>query len=411
MMTYLCWPHVISERTVSPTLGESEAFLFLLDLTSAAELTCRQPAMGSCSGDPRLCWATWLLRCTSLLLGACSTVANSSGAHVFLNRTQGDCVLFHVAREAGAELKEISWGFGPDSAYTVILRVHSGADSPTWVSLRDKYEHRVHVPNMTSLRIDNLTCEDSGQYRARGSLTAGKEFNRNFHLTVYASVPLPQIQVTSSSITPGWCHVTLECRAQGTMEDLKVTWESKGLPEELEQRGIPGPAPNSWALDLSLPLSQPNPRLTCVLSNPLDQKTATTDLGAICVPAGSHAQTSARTLPGILGATVTVLLILGAGLWLWKMRGKKKKMETGRGAGLQEAHRDEDGGVYYAELSPQVPHEGRDKLFEELSIMQLFQEPSVLHSQSISEQYLQEKEALTSVYSVVHKPGHAMKMI
>ncbi|XP_073078265.1 uncharacterized protein [Manis javanica] len=402
MMTYLCWPHVISERTVSPTLGESEAFLFLLDLTSAAELTCRQPAMGSCSGDPRLCWATWLLRCTSLLLGACSTVANSSGAHVFLNRTQGDCVLFHVAREAGAELKEISWGFGPDSAYTVILRVHSGADSPTWVSLRDKYEHRVHVPNMTSLRIDNLTCEDSGQYRARGSLTAGKEFNRNFHLTVYASVPLPQIQVTSSSITPGWCHVTLECRAQGTMEDLKVTWESKGLPEELEQRGIPGPAPNSWALDLSLPLSQPNPRLTCVLSNPLDQKTATTDLGAICVPAGSHAQTSARTLPGILGATVTVLLILGAGLWLWKMRGKKKKMETGRGAGLQEAHRDEDGGVYYAELSPQVPHEGRDKLF---------QEPSVLHSQSISEQYLQEKEALTSVYSVVHKPGHAMKMI
>nr|XP_036872556.1 uncharacterized protein LOC108389398 isoform X6 [Manis javanica] len=284
MMTYLCWPHVISERTVSPTLGESEAFLFLLDLTSAAELTCRQPAMGSCSGDPRLCWATWLLRCTSLLLGACSTVANSSGAHVFLNRTQGGCVLFHAAREAGAEVKEVSWGFGPDSAYTVILRVHSGADSPTWVSLRDKYEHRVHVPNMTSLRIDNLKCEDSGQYRARGSLTAGKEFNRNFHLTVYASVPLPQIQVTSSSITPGWCHVTLECRAQGTMEDLKVTWESKGLPEELEQRGIPGPAPNSWALDLSLPLSQPNPRLTCVLSNPLDQKTATTDLGAICVP-------------------------------------------------------------------------------------------------------------------------------
>lgn len=295
-------------------------------------------------------------------------------------------------------MKEVSWGFGPDSAYTVILRVHSGMDSPTWVSLRDKYEHRVHVPNMTSLRIDNLTREDSGQYRARVSLTAGKEFNMNFHLTVYAPVPLPQIWVTSSSITPGWCNVTLECRAQGAMEDLKVTWESKGLPEELEQRGIPGPAPSSWALDLSLPLSQPNPSLTCVLSNPLDQKTATTDLGAICVP-GSHAQTSARTLPGILGATVTVLLILGAGLWLWKMRGKKKKMETGRGAGLQEAHRDEDGGVHYAELSPQVPHEGRDK------------EPSGSHPQGIGEQHLQDKEPLKSVYSVVHKPGQAMKMI
>lgn len=58
-------------------------------------------------------------------------------------------------------------------------------------------------------------------------------------------------------------------------------------------------------------------------------------LGSLSVrEAGSHAQTSARTLPGILGATVTVLLILGAGLWLWKMRGKKKKMETGRGRWL-----------------------------------------------------------------------------
>lgn len=123
-------------------------------------------------------------------------------------------------------------------------------------------------------------------------------------------------------------------------------------------------------------------------------------LGSLSVrEAGSHAQTSARTLPGILGATVTVLLILGAGLWLWKMRGKKKKMETGRGAGLQEAHRDEDGGVHYAELSPQVPHEGRDK------------EPSGSHPQGIGEQHLQDIEPLKSVYSVVHKPGQAMKMI
>ncbi|XP_036872709.2 SLAM family member 9-like [Manis javanica] len=278
--------------------------------------------MGSCSGEPCLCWVTWLLRCTSLLLSACSNVANSSGAHVFLNRTQGSCVLFHAAREAGAELKEISWGFGPESDYRVILTVCSSTEPPTWVSLQDKYEQRVHVPNMTSLRIDNLTCEDSGQYRARGSLTGGREFNLNFHLTVGAPVPLPQIWVTSSSITPGWCNVTLECRAQGAMEDLKVTWESKGLPEELEQRGIPGPAPNSWTLDLSLPLSQPNPRLTCVLSNPLDQKTATRDLGAICVP-DSSGKTIDTPLRGLLGAAVIVLLVLGVGLYLCRMWVKK----------------------------------------------------------------------------------------
>ncbi|KAK2509055.1 hypothetical protein MC885_019673 [Smutsia gigantea] len=63
-------------------------------------------------------------------LGVCSTVANSSGAH-------------------------------------------------------DKYEQRVHVPSITSLRIDNLTRKDSVQYRARGSFTGGRVFNLNFHLTVY----------------------------------------------------------------------------------------------------------------------------------------------------------------------------------------------------------------------------------
>ncbi|KAK2495090.1 hypothetical protein MC885_013149 [Smutsia gigantea] len=185
---------------------------------------------------------------------------------------------------------------------------------------------------MTSLRIDNLTRKDSVQYRARGSFTGGRVFNLNFHLTVYAPVPLPQIWVTSSSITPGWCNVTLECRAQGAMEDLKVAWESNGLLEELEQRGTPGPAPNSRTLDLSLPLSQPNPRLTCVLSNPDDKKTATTDLGAICVPAGSHVGASHGLLAQLLRAVIAMLFLLGAGLCLWKTRDRKQKMEPGRGA-------------------------------------------------------------------------------
>ncbi|KAK2496878.1 hypothetical protein MC885_006550, partial [Smutsia gigantea] len=235
------------------------------------------------------------------------------------------------------ELKEISWAFGSESDNIVLLRVHPGADSPTWVSLQDKYEQRVPVPSMTSLTIDNLTRKDSVQYRARGSFTGGRVFNLNFHLT---------IRVTSSSITPGWCNVTLECRAQGAMEDLKVAWESNGLLEELEQRGTPGPAPNSRTLDLSLPLSQPNPRLTCVLSNPDDKKTATTDLGAICVPgerhlpagrtpsehrkAGSRVGASPGLLAQLLRAVIAMLFLLGAGLCLWKTRDRKQKMEPGR---------------------------------------------------------------------------------
>ena len=94
-------------------------------------------------------------------------------------------------------------------------------------------------------------------------------------------VILPEILVKSSFITPGWCNVTLECRDPGNREDLKVTWESEGLPRELEWSGTPGPAPSSWSLTVNVSLSQPNASLTCVVSNQMDQKTATLDLGEV----------------------------------------------------------------------------------------------------------------------------------
>ena len=54
-----------------------------------------------------------------------------------------------------------------------------------WVSLQDKYQQRVHVPNVTSLRIEYLTSEDSGHYQARATFTGGLELTQVFHLTVY----------------------------------------------------------------------------------------------------------------------------------------------------------------------------------------------------------------------------------
>ncbi|XP_059790309.1 SLAM family member 5-like [Balaenoptera ricei] len=357
--------------------------------------------MGPCSEDPHLCWASRLLGFTSLLLSICCTGVKSSGthgsgvqdsgAHVHLHRVRGGSVLFHVIRKQEANLEEVTWGFGPDSNYRVLLRVYAGADAPTWVSLQDKYQQRVHVPGILSLKIENLTPEDSGLYRARASFTGGIELNQVFPLTVYEPVPLPQILFKLPSITPSWCNVTLECRASGATEDLNVTWQNKGLPRELEQRVTPGPASNSWTLPVNLPLSQPNASLTCVVSNQVDQKTATLDLGEVCVH-DSQGQVSADPLPGILGAVVVVLLILGGGLYLWKTCEKKKKMQTGRGTELQEDHRDNDSGIQYAELSQQESRKDMHK--------------------GIGEQHLEEKEPVNTVYSEVHKPEReAMKII
>ncbi|XP_055258152.1 uncharacterized protein LOC129540780 [Moschus berezovskii] len=355
--------------------------------------------MGPCSEDPHLCGASRLLGFTSLLLSVCCTGVKSSAAHgpgvqdsgayVPLQGIQGGSVLFHLTKNQEVDPEEVSWGFGPESNYRVLLKVHRGSDTPTWVSLQDKYEHRVHVPNVTSLRIENLIREDSGQYRARASFPGGIEFTQVFLLTVYGTIPLPQILVKSASFTPGWCNTTLECTAPGDTEDLKVTWEIKGLPKELEQRVTSELPSNSWNLTLNLPLSQPSGSLTCMVSNQVGQKTATLDLGKVCV-SDSPRNNRVKTIPAIIGAVVIMLLILVIGLFLWKTYGKKK-MKTERGVEFQEDHRDNDGGIQYAELSQQrsgeVTHKG------------------------VGKQHLEEKESST-VYSEVYKPEReAMKII
>ncbi|XP_058558141.1 SLAM family member 9-like isoform X1 [Neofelis nebulosa] len=358
--------------------------------------------MGAHSEDPHLCWASRLLGFSSLVLSAFSTVVNGSGTHgsqvedsgnpVSLTGTQGGSVSFHVTRSPeslpGVTLEKISWGIKSGRNYTIMLHVSPGEDVPKWVNFQDKLEKRVHVLNTTTLRIDNLTLEDSGQYWARVSLTQGREMNWHFHLTVYELVPCPQIMSETPSITPDWCNVTLECHAPGTREDVNVSWESKGLPRELEQRGVPGPAPNPWTLALKLPLSQPSPSITCVVSNPGDRKTATKDLGKVCAH-GPHGPDGSAHLPAILGALVVVLLILGAGLYLLCSRRRKQSLEPGRGS--QEEHRDHDDDVQYAQLSQQNSRESKD--------------------QRSGEPHLEQETPLTTVYSEVRHPGQGLRVI
>ena len=112
------------------------------------------------------------------------------------------------------------------------------------------------------------------------------------------SMILPEILVKSSSIIPGWCNVTLECKSPGNREDLKVTWESKGLPRELAWSETPELAPNTWQLTMNLSLSQPSAILTCVVSNYVDKKTASVDFAQVC----SHGECKlpeGRDTPGV----------------------------------------------------------------------------------------------------------------
>nr|XP_008982898.2 SLAM family member 8-like [Callithrix jacchus]XP_035135397.1 SLAM family member 8-like [Callithrix jacchus] len=364
--------------------------------------------MRSCSKDRPFCWTHGLLVFISLLLSVCSSAANTSGAHgsavkdsenhIYLKRIRGGSVLFNVTEkpmaDAGAKIQEVLWGLGTPSKYMRLLQVRRGADSPTWFNLQDKFKQRVHVPSLWSLRIENLAPEDSGPYVAMTSLTDGQTLGHVFYLTVYEPVPHPEILAKSLSITPGLCNITLECRVPGATQDLNVTWESKGLFRELEQRDTPGSTAKLWTLAVSLPLSQQIGDVTCVVSNQVDQKAATLDLGKVCAQGTStQKQDMIRLLPGILAAAVGVPLVLGTGLFLLKTCQKKKKttMEIKRGGGLQKNHGVDDGGISFETLSQQVSRKGKGK--------------------SIGEQYLGKKESVTTIYSEVCYPDQTMEII
>ncbi|XP_077607602.1 SLAM family member 5-like [Crocuta crocuta] len=269
---------------------------------------------------------------------ACGLGVEDSRSIVFLKGTQGTSVLFHVTRppevSPEAKLEKISWAVKNESNYIDLLHVFPGVNVPEWVNVHDKFKERLHVHHTTTLRIDKLTLEDCGWYQARCSFSTGIENAQYFHLSVYEPIPRPQVLAEVLSLTQDWCNVTLECHTPGTTGAVSVSWESKGLPRELEQKGAPGSTPNPWTLALNLPLSQPSPRVTCVVSSPVDQTTATRDLGEVCGherETRPHGQAGAAHLGAILGAFVVVLLILGAGLYLRRSRGERKSLETGRG--------------------------------------------------------------------------------
>ncbi|XP_074174629.1 uncharacterized protein LOC141568456 isoform X2 [Rhinolophus sinicus] len=410
----------------------------LSDISLQDSLWC--PVMGASCEDPHLRWASWLLGLAGFLLGVCcigpvSPRRADSRAHISLERVQGGSVWFNVTEELEgdpeAQLEEIEWRFGSDITYRRILRVGSGGDPLTWVSLQDKYKHRVRVPSMRSLLIQNLTREDSGQYRAQASFTGGKGITQVFQLSVYGEfktgsvwwnhiwpqptvppyerllcilansalpekrshpqpVPLPQIQAKSLSISADWCNVTLECRAQGALDDLNVTWRHSDIPRKWQQRGTLGPGPSTWPLAESLPLEQPNTSLTCAVSNQVDLKMATTTLGDVCAH-HSQGEHIGRHMAGVAGAVMAVLLTMGAGLYFWKIHGKKKETEAGTGAGLEDGRRVREDDICYAELSQQESQEGGDK--------------------GVCEQPLEEKIPVTTIYSEVHRPGQAAKVI
>nr|XP_044614266.1 uncharacterized protein LOC106828441 isoform X2 [Equus asinus] len=241
----------------------------------------------------------------SLLLGS-QTVKDPSSSCT-LQRTVGGSVQLQLTSSLSPDIREIEWiRNSGDERDLFLVSWKPNTSNPEWYGLEEKYKHRFSLTDLAFLIIRNLSMEMSGLYTAKIKFQSGKSQEEAFRLCLY-----------------GWCNISLECGTPGATENLAVTWLSKGLPRELEPRETLGPAPNSRNLSLSLPLGQLNGHLTCMVSNPVDEKNATLHLENICPSTGSLQ--SKQLWVGILP---TVLMVgLGAGVWIWM----RKKMETGKG--------------------------------------------------------------------------------
>ncbi|XP_070123108.1 uncharacterized protein [Equus caballus] len=207
----------------------------------------------------------------SLLLGS-QTVKDPSSSCT-LQRTVGGSVQLQLTSSLSPDIREIEWiRNSGDERDLFLVSWKPNTSNPEWYGLEEKYKHRFSLTELAFLIIRNLSMEMSGLYTAKIKFQSGKSQEEAFRLCLY-----------------GWCNISLECGTPGATENLAVTWLSKGLPRELEPRETLGPAPNSRNLSLSLPLGQLNGHLTCVVSNPVDEKNATLHLENICPSTGGSA--------------------------------------------------------------------------------------------------------------------------
>lgn len=341
--------------------------------------------MRPCSEASHRSWISWLLGFTSFLLSICSSgvksseehvsTVNGSGVHVPVKGIQGGSVLLYMENlriDPGHNLTEVTWSF-----YKPVKRkiLHlNPTNHIQWYKPEDK--QRFCVLNKTFMRIENLTLEDTGLYEGEVTLTGGKTLYQVFHLTVYEPVPTPQILAQPEAITTDWCNVTLECIAKGVTEILNVTWESKDIT--MEHKIIPGPAPNLWALAVTLPLSKPNSSLICKVSNQVDQKNTTIHLVEVC-PSPSRKRHSRIII------MIIFVLILSIGLCLWKTCWKKK-IESRRDAQRQVQNNRNEDGIPYAEI---IHPESQERHYETIG---------------------QKQESYTTVYSKVCHEGQSVRI-
>lgn len=196
-----------------------------------------------------------------------------------LTQREGQSVTLHTGL-TGLHVDTIFWVFGPVIPNTSIVesQVIRGENI---TEFKGRFSDRLQLDRETgSLTIRNLTLNNSGVYQL--DIFNTHKTSQRFNLTVYAPVPLPQVQkisegdVLDSSSEKGSCSVV--CSVENQI-DRTLSWY-RG-EKRLNQTSSPDLSTN---LSLSLEIKLKDKDIySCVAANPVSNQTTKLNIETLCL--------------------------------------------------------------------------------------------------------------------------------
>ncbi|XP_053225985.1 uncharacterized protein LOC128404415 isoform X2 [Podarcis raffonei] len=211
-----------------------------------------------------------------------------------LKRILGESALLPVHITSANTVSIVKWIFHPRQGEANDLGRFSDGKWKRW-NTSDSLGQRLEMVDGTTLKISNLVVKDSGNYTAHVTFSTGVIESHTFNLTVYEPVQEPQVTHKLISNTPDGCNVTLRCQASGK-GDLRVSWK-RGNPLRAlgECLGWHQLSDNGKDLHLFWHRNASDTNITCLVSNPADQKNISINLLSLC-PAEAQQASSACAL-------------------------------------------------------------------------------------------------------------------
>ncbi|XP_077320446.1 CD48 antigen-like isoform X5 [Lithobates pipiens] len=157
-------------------------------------------------------------------------------------------------------VQEINWNFmSKEKSYKV-----AQIDNHQTKFYINQFNGRLKLlHNGTTLHIEDLRMEDSGNYTVQFVLIGEEDRFEHLILMVYEPVPEPVINFVIDKRTSYWCNVTLQCSVPTNSSPLNYNWIYKHTDSVYEDSGD--------TIHLSLNYSW-DMEFQCTVHNPADRK-------------------------------------------------------------------------------------------------------------------------------------------